>query len=112
MLGFKRIKRKKKPLADAKTRVKRLDFATDKDGFDFTRWLVVDEKIFTESKRAREEIEARQGSPLFPWQLFFVFAPETKTQLKKKMWLVGMTEGKKVGYYKVDYTDEDNVTKK
>ena len=28
------------------------------------------------------------------------------------MWLVGMTEGKKVGKYEVDCTDEDNVTKK
>ena len=39
-------------------------------------------------------------------------AAETATQLKKRMFLVGMTEGKKVGHYEVDCTDEDNVTKR
>ena len=40
-LGYQRIKRRKKPLVDVTARKKRLDFATDHDGFDFTNWLVL-----------------------------------------------------------------------
>ena len=103
-LGFNRLKRKKKPLADGPTRAKRLAFATENDGFDFTYWLVVDEKIFTADKHKNEEIEARSCSPLQDFQRYFAMAAETATQLKKRMFLVGMTEGKKVGHYEVDCT--------
>ena len=111
-LGFKRIKRKKKPLANTETRRKRLDFAEENDGFDFTNWAVVDEKMFSEDKHRNEEIEARVCSPLTDRDLFYVMAAETQTQLKKKMFLVAMTEGKKIGHYEVDCSDEANKLKK
>ena len=111
-LQFKRIKRRKKPLADAATRAKRLKFAQENDGFCFHRWMVLDEKWFTEDKRTNEEIEARHCSPLTDAQRFFCMAAETSTQLKKKMFLVGVTEGKKVGFYEVDCSDPANVLKK
>ena len=74
---------------------KRLDFAEENDGFDFTNWAVVDEKIFSEDKHRNEEVEARVCSPLTDREMFHVMAAETQTQLKKKMFLVAMTEGKK-----------------
>lgn len=111
-LGFERIKRKKKPMVNLTTRAKRLDFAKDHDGFDFTYWVIVDEKMFTEDKHKNEEIEARHCSPLNEAQLFFTMAAETATQLKKKMFLVGVSEGIKIGFYEVDCTDDANVLKK
>ena len=111
-LGFKRIQRRKKPLANATTRSQRELFAMEHDGMCFDHMVVLDEKIFTENKKKNQEIEARQCSPLQPWQLYYTMAAETQTQLKKKMFLVGVTEGKKVGYYEVDCTDESNITKK
>ena len=66
----------------------------------------------TEDKKTNEEIEARVCSPLTEAQMYFVMAAETRTQLKKKMFLVGVTEGRKVGHYEIDCTDADNVLKK
>ena len=51
-------------------------------------------------------------SPLTDAQRFFTMAAETSTQLKKKMFLVGITEGKKVNFTEIDCTDESNILKK
>ena len=82
------------------------------DGFDFTYWAVVDEKYFSEDKHKNEEIEARISSPLEPESLYYVMAAETLAQLKKKMFLVALSEGIAIGCFEIDCTDTRNKTKK
>ena len=54
---------------------------------------------------------ARISSPLEDKQLYYVMAAETATQLKKRMFLVAISERSRVGCYEIDLKDKRNVTK-
>jgi hypothetical protein len=112
-MGYKTHNITPRPILGELGKQKREEFAQEHAGEDLTRTLVLDEKIFTETKpQIKKKFKARDCSPVPDDQMYLMFkGSNTNTQLTKLMYLAVSTEGKKVGLYEINCADPRNTQK-